>query len=147
MAHFSAVRASWSHVFSRTEIARLFGHTSRALAFACTQLEVNTTVDALAKSAGTTEKGTTMEGLAAAAKALGLKAEGIQAGREALSKMQCPAISLWNGNHYVAVLKLSGGPGDGGTAVIHDPNEAGEKAVSQEYLLTHSSGYLLTLQK
>jgi ABC-type bacteriocin/lantibiotic exporter with double-glycine peptidase domain len=84
-----------------------------------------------------------MEGLAKAAQGLGLKAEGIQTGREALPRIQLPAIAWYRGNHYVAVLELKGRPGDAGTAVIHDPNDPDTSVISQEILLRRSSGYLL----
>ena len=115
----------------------------RALAIVCAQLGVKTDLAALRTAAGTTKDGTTMEGLAEAAKSLGLKIDGIQAGREALSHTQMPAIAWYRGNHFVAVLELESGPGDEGTARIHDPNETTETTISQEILLRRSSGYFL----
>jgi ATP-binding cassette subfamily B protein len=112
-----------------------------------TYLGVKTDPDALRKAAGTTKDGTTMEGLAKAAQSLGLKAEGIQTGRDALAHMQMPAIA-WCGNHYIGVLEIKGGPGDAGTARIHDPNKANEETVTQEFLLRRSQGgYLLLVHR
>lgn len=119
----------------------------RALASICEQLAVPTDLAALRKAAGTTKDGTTMEGLAAAAKSVGLKTEGVQTGRDALPHLQMPAIA-WTGNHYIAVLALHGGPGDAGSARIHDPNDSNETTISQESLLRRSyGGYLLLVHR
>jgi ABC-type bacteriocin/lantibiotic exporter with double-glycine peptidase domain len=96
--------------------------------------------------AGTTEKGTSLEGLAKAAKALGLKAEGVQVSREALARIEMPAIAWVNGNHYIAALSVRG-EGDQGTALIHDPNAAREQTIPQEQLLRQCSGYLLLVHR
>jgi len=80
-----------------------------------------------------------------AAKAVGLKAEGVQVSREALPDQPLPAIAYVNGNHFIVVLKLEGG-GDKATATVHDPNEAQEQTIPQEQLLRLSSGYLLLLR-
>jgi hypothetical protein len=119
----------------------------RALSIVCAQLNVPTNLDALRKSAGTTKDGTTMEGLATAAKNLGLKAEGVQVSREGLDRMIAPAVAWDSKGHYLAVLELRGGPGDAGTALIHDPNELSERSVSKEQLLRRSSGYFLLLRQ
>jgi ABC-type bacteriocin/lantibiotic exporter with double-glycine peptidase domain len=88
-----------------------------------------------------------MEGLANAAQGLGLKAEGIQTGRDALAHIQTPAVA-WCGNHFIAILEISGGPGDAGTARIHDPNNTNEETITQEALLRRSEGgYLLMVHR
>jgi len=87
-----------------------------------------------------------MTGLKHAAEGLHLKAEGVQASREALPDVATPALAWSRGNHFVAVLSLTG-RGETGTATIHDPNEASEKVISQESLLQSCSGYLLTLRR
>jgi ABC-type bacteriocin/lantibiotic exporter with double-glycine peptidase domain len=73
-----------------------------------------------------------------------LKAEGVQVSREVLPDQPLPSIAWYHGDHYVAVLALNG-RGEGGTALIHDPNDPAPKTVSQESLLQSSSGVLLTL--
>ncbi len=115
----------------------------RALAIVCGQLGVTADAASLSKAAGMTKDGTTLEGLAKAAKSVGLKAEGVQAGREGLTKMNTPALAWFHRNHFVALLSLHGEPGDAGTATIRDPNEKSESTISQEMFLRQSSGYLL----
>jgi ABC-type bacteriocin/lantibiotic exporter with double-glycine peptidase domain len=83
-----------------------------------------------------------MAGLSVAAKAAGLQAEGVQVSREALPDQDMPAIAYVNNNHFIAVLSVQGS-GENGTAIIHDPNSAGEETIPQERLLRLCSGYLL----
>jgi hypothetical protein len=118
----------------------------RALALVCQQLGVSVSGERLRQLAGTTAKGTSMEGLAKAAKALGLKAAGVQISREALAQIETPAIAWVNGNHYIAALSVRG-EGEQGTAVIHDPNAASEQTISQEQLLRQCTGYLLLVHR
>ena len=87
-----------------------------------------------------------MEGLAAAANGLGLKTEGVQTGRDALPRLRMPAIAWYKGNHFVAVMKLTGS-GESGTATIRDPNKDHEDTIAQEVLLRRSGGYLLLVHK
>jgi ABC-type bacteriocin/lantibiotic exporter with double-glycine peptidase domain len=87
-----------------------------------------------------------MAGLSVAAKAAGLQAEGVQVSREALPDQDMPAIAYVNNNHFIAVLSVQGN-GDSGTAIIHDPNSAGEEIIPQERLLRLCSGYLLLLRR
>ena len=86
-----------------------------------------------------------MEGLTQAAKAVGLKAKGVQVSREALAEVEMPAIAWVNSSHYVAVYSAQG-VGDAGTAVIQDPNVGKEETISAERLLRMCSGYLLLIQ-
>ena len=88
-----------------------------------------------------------MEGLATAARNLGLKAEGIQVGRDALERTHLPCIAWDRGRHFIAVLALSGGPGDSGMARTHDPNLDHESLITQEELLRRSGGYLLKISR
>jgi hypothetical protein len=118
----------------------------RALLLACERLGVKTSLPALTKAAGTNSRGTSLAGLKRAAESLHLRAEGLQAGRDALPGLPMPAIAWVHGDHYVAVLALSG-RGESGTATVHDPNEPTEKTASQENLLQDCGGYLLTLSR
>ena len=118
----------------------------RALAIICDKLGVRTDLASLTRAAGIDSKGASMEGLAAAAKSVGLVVEGVQTGRDALPTLQLPAVAWWQGNHYVALLALSG-KGDAGTATIHDPNKIYEETISQEAFLRKSAGYLLLVHK
>jgi hypothetical protein len=118
----------------------------RALLLACDRLGVRTSLAALTKAAGTNSRGTSLAGLKRAAESLHLNAEGLQTGREALPGLPMPAIAWVHGDHYVAVLALSG-RGESGTATVHDPNEPTEKTASQESLLQDCGGYLLTLSR
>ena len=114
----------------------------RALAIVCQRLGVPASVEKLRQLAGTTAKGTSMEGLAKAAEALGLKAEGVQVSREALSQVPMPALAWTNGSHYIAVFSVQG-DGEEATATIHDPNQPHEQTLAKEQLLRLCSGYLL----
>lgn len=118
----------------------------RALLIACTRLGVPASLTALTKASGAGPRGTSLQGLKTAAQSVLLKAEGVQVGREALPDQPMPAIAWSHGDHFIAVLSMKG-RGENGTAVIHDPNEAAERTVSQEVLLQSCSGYLLTLRR
>ena len=114
----------------------------RALLLLCPQLGVRTTLDALRRQAGTTARGTTMSGLAAAARSVGLKAQGVQMDRQALGQVSDPAVAWVDGNHYVALLSVSDGQ-----ATIHDPNKPEEEVISTNELLGRSGGFLMTLSR
>lgn len=118
----------------------------RALSLLCQKMGVKASLPQLRQWAGTTVQGTSMAGLAQAAQAAGLKTEGMQVSREALPDQDMPAIAYVNNNHFVAVLSVAGS-GDSGTAVIHDPNSAGEETIPQERLLRLCSGYLLLVRR
>ena len=118
----------------------------RALRLVCERLGVRAFLPDLQRTAGTTAQGTSLQGLAQAAQAVGLKAEGVQVSREALSHVEMPAIAWVNENHYVAVLATQG-EGAQATAVVHDPNANAEQILSQEQLLSQCSGYLLLVHR
>ena len=118
----------------------------RALNLVCERLGVRASLADLRRAAGTTAQGTSLAGLAKAARKVGLKAEGVQVSREALSQVEMPAIAWVNENHYVAVLATQG-EGAGATAAIHDPNTTAEQTISQEHLLSQCSGYLLLVHR
>ena len=80
----------------------------RALMLACERLGVRASLPALRRPAGTGVSGTTLAGLKRAPEGLHLRAEGVQAGREALSKLPTPALAWVHGDHYVAVVALRG---------------------------------------
>ena len=133
--------------------ARLPDHTPanadcgpRALLLLCQKLGIQTNLEALRLSAGTTPQGTTLAGLQKAARKLGLQADGVQVSREALPGTALPAIAWMNRNHYVCLLGVKGS-GDQGTAIIQDPNRKTEQTILQEQLLQHSSGYLLLVHQ
>jgi ABC-type bacteriocin/lantibiotic exporter with double-glycine peptidase domain len=103
---------------------------------------------ALGKAAGTTSEGTTLEGLVKAAKSIGLKAEGLQVDRDALAQLSTPVIAWWEGNHFVAVLKISENVFNGEvSAIVHDPNKTKPETVKLADLLAKSGGIILTLKK
>ncbi len=118
----------------------------RALFLVCQRLGVSTSVARLRQSAGTTEKGTSLAGLAQAAKAIGLKAEGVQVGREALGQVELPAVAWVNTRHYVALFSLQG-EGEQAMATIHDPNQPNEETISKERLLELTGGTLLLVHR
>jgi hypothetical protein len=118
----------------------------RALLLACDALGVRASLPALTKAAGMGPRGTSLQGLKRAAESLKLKAEGVQASREALPDVTTPAIAWTHRDHFITLLALSG-RGEGGTATIRDPNEPHERTISQESLLQSSGGYLLTLSR
>jgi len=118
----------------------------RALIILCDKLGVKADLETVTRVAGTGSDGTTMEGLTKAVASVGLKAEGIQVGRNALPDTQLPAIGWYHGNHYVAVLELNG-RGESGTATIRDPDSSKEETILQEALLRRTSGYLLLVHR
>lgn len=117
-----------------------------ALLKACERLGTSSTLEEVRRLAGTNEKGTTMKGLEKAAKALGLKAEGVQVSRQALAEVAAPAIAWVNEDHYVAVIGLSGSEKNG-TATVYDPNTQSEEMMAQDKLMRSCSGYLLLLHR
>ncbi|HLK57161.1 MAG TPA: cysteine peptidase family C39 domain-containing protein [Chthonomonadaceae bacterium] len=118
----------------------------RALLLVCEQLGIPAQLDTLRQKAGTNATGTSLQGLAQAAQAVGLKAQGVQLSREAFSEAQMPALAWVNGNHFVAVLAITGS-GESGVARIHDPNQSEAETISQERLLRLCSGYLLLIRR
>lgn len=118
----------------------------RALNIACERLGIHASLFDLQRAANTTAQGTNLEGLAKAAQKVGLKAEGVQVSREALGRIEMPAIAWVNEDHYIAVLAMQG-EGTQATAVVHDPNSAAEQTIPQERLLSLCSGYLLLVHR
>lgn len=120
----------------------------RALAIAANELGVKADLTLLTKASGTVADGTTLEGLVKGAKSLGLKAEGVQVDRDALAQLPTPTIAWWEGNHFVAVLKVSENAFTGEvSATIHDPNSTKPESVKLADLLAKSGGIFLTLKK
>ena len=120
----------------------------RALLLAAGELGVKADVATLAKAAGTDANGTNLEGLVKAAKTIGLKAEGVQMDRDALARLATPAVAWWEGNHFVAVLRISENAFTGEvSALVHDPNEKEAKPLPLDKLLAQSGGILLVLKK
>ena len=118
----------------------------RALLLLCQKEGVVASLPQLRQLAGTTAEGTSLAGLERAAKAVGLKAEGVQVSREALVDVDMPALAYVNGNHFIAVLSVQG-RGDNATATVHDPNDARLQTIGQERLLRLCSGYMLLARK
>jgi hypothetical protein len=132
--------------FSGARTVRQADCGPRALAIAAARMGVRAPLERLTKLAGTTRFGTTMEGLAGAAKAIGLRAEGVQVDRQGLADLGTPAIAWMDRNHYAAVLSVKGDPEDG-TAMVHDPNRREPQEVPQAQLMAESGGYLLELRR
>lgn len=114
----------------------------RALAIAAHHLGIEADATSLTRAAGTTTHGTSLDGLKRAARTIGLKADGIQMDRTALSQLDHSAIAWVDGNHYLAVLKMNGEE-----ATIHDQNKRKEEVIATEELLRRSGGILLALRK
>ena len=120
----------------------------RALAIAAKELGVKADLAGLTKASGTTVDGTTLEGLVKGAKSIGLKAEGVQVDHDALTQLPTPAIAWWEGNHFVAVLKISENAFTGEvSALIHDPNQTKTESVKLADLLAKSAGIILTFKR
>ncbi len=113
----------------------------RALLIVCERLGVRAELAELRRLAGTTGVGTTLEGLAKAAKAKGLRAEGVQMNQTALASLSSPAIAWVSGDHYVAVLG-----GRGGEAEVRDPNAAASERWTLEELVRRSGGVVLRVE-
>lgn len=114
----------------------------RALTIVAHQLGIKADAASLTRRAGTTTHGTNLDGLKRAARTIGLKADGVQMDRAALSQLDHPAIAWVDGNHYLAVLKVNGEE-----ATIQDPNKPKEEVIATEELLRRSGGILLTLRR
>ena len=96
----------------------------------------------LCRQAGTPAKGTTMAGLAAAARAHGFVAKGVQVDPQALSQLDRPALAWVEADHYLAVLSVRDGQ-----ATIHDPNTNREEVIPARELWSRCGGVLLTLAR
>ena len=72
----------------------------------CEELGVETTVEEIAKLAGTDETGTTMYGLFQAAQSKGLRAVGMRLNLEELEDIAKPIIVHFKSGHFVAVEKI-----------------------------------------
>ena len=112
----------------------------RALLPVCETLRVKTTLPELREKAGTTASGSTLEGLAKAAKALGLKAAGVQMDRNELLNLKSPAVAWVDGAHYLAILNVRGD-----RATVRDPNREREEEMTIAELQRRSGGILLVL--
>ena len=112
----------------------------RALAIIADRLGVKADAAQLARTAGTTIRGTNLQGLKRAAHSIGLVAEGVQLDLEALKQLDTPALLWVDGNHFVAVLKTNGD-----TASVRDPNSEKEEVMETEGLLRRSGGILLKI--
>ena len=120
----------------------------RALQIAAKALGVTADLEALKVAAGTDKEGTALEGLKKAATTIGLKAEGVQMDRDALAHLNTPSVAWWEGNHYVAVLKVSQSALTGEvTATVQDPNQPDSQSVPLADLLANSGGIILKLTK
>ena len=112
----------------------------RALAIIAEHLGVKAGTAQLARTAGTTIRGTNLEGLKRAAHSIGLEAQGVQLDLQALKQLDTPALLWADGNHFIAVLRISGD-----TASVRDPNSEKEEVVETEGLLRRSGGILLKI--
>lgn len=110
----------------------------RALSILLKELGKEIYVEELGRIAKTNRYGTTLAGLEKAAKVVGLKCEAVQMDLTALKQMKGMGIAWVDGDHYVAVLSVSGD-----AARIHDPNSALEETVETESLLRRSGGIVL----
>ncbi len=118
----------------------------RALLFLCQSQHVPANLTDLTRAAHTSTDGTSMEGLAAAAQTVGMRAKGVQVDKDALARLDSPAIAWVDGNHYIAVLSVHDNPWTGkAMATIHDPNHPGKEEMAQSDLLRRSGGILLTV--
>jgi hypothetical protein len=120
----------------------------RALKIAAEAVGIPVQMATLIKVSKTNKDGTSLEGMILGAESLGLKSEGVQVDKDALSKITPPAVVWIDGNHYVALLKIVRNPlTDSVNALIHDPNESQEKSLPIEELLSRSGGIVLTLRR
>ncbi len=101
----------------------------------------------LTQLAGVQQDGASMAGMVAAAKAMKLKATGVQMDAEALANLPTPALAWVDGNHYVAVLNVTTDIIGVTSARIHDPNKADAETMTIPELLRRSGGVLLLLEK
>ena len=114
----------------------------RALSIALDALGVQADAAILRKDSATSGYGATLKGLALAARRVGMKAEGVRMDLHALKGLQQPAVAWFNGDHFVAVLRVRGD-----RVLIHDPNATGEEWVDTEHLFRRSGGILLILSR
>ena len=113
----------------------------RALLIVCRDVfHSSADLPALSRIAGTTQAGTNLAGMERAAASCGLRAEGVQMDKNALANLSCPALAWVDGNHYVAVLSVSGDH-----SLIHDPNKSEQEEIPITTLLARSGGVLLVL--
>lgn len=120
----------------------------RALQIVAKELGIKADLETLKAAAGTGKEGTALEGLKKAAVAIGLKAEGVQMDKDALAHLNTPSVAWWEGNHYVAVLRVSQSALTGEvTATVNDPSQPKSQSVPLADLLAKSGGIILKLKK
>lgn len=73
----------------------------------CQTLGVGTTIEELSRLAHTNDTGTSLEGLAEAARAKGLRAEGIRVPLDALRRVRKPVIAV-SANHFYLLMGFNG---------------------------------------
>jgi tetratricopeptide (TPR) repeat protein len=113
-----------------------------ALLVVCQRLGVTTTQEELMRLAGTDATGTTMMGLAQAAKAEGLKTEGLWVDAQAFQRLRLPALAWVNGNHWVAVFEVSRN-----TVTLFDPAKDKQETIGLSTFQSQWDGYLLRVWK
>jgi len=114
----------------------------RALLLICQQKKVHADFDKLYVQAHTNRYGTTLAGLANAARSVGWNAVGVEMDEQAIRTLKGPAIAWVDGNHYIAVLSVSGS-----NACIHDPNKLRKETISVGALSKRSHGIFLLLTR
>lgn len=108
-----------------------------ALVAVCRHFGLVATEDEIARLVGTTDKGTSMLGLRAAARAKGLAAEGIRVTPGGLSRTPLPCILFFHPGHFAVLTGVQGG-----LCYLADPS-LGQRTMTREELVSRWHGEAL----
>ena len=120
-------------IFQKQETDRTCGPA--ALAAVCRHFGIAATEDEIAHLAGTTETGTSMLGLRAAARAKGLAAEGIRVTPGGLSKTPLPCILFFHPGHFAVLTGVQQTGTRGPLFALADPS-LGQRTMTQGQLVS-----------
>jgi len=122
-------------VFQKQQTVQTCGPA--ALAAVCRHFGIAATEDEIARLAGTTDSGTSMLGLQAAARAKGLAAEGIRVTPDGLARTPLPCILFFHPGHFAVLTGVRGQQ-----YYLADPS-LGQRMVTQEQLVSLWHGEVL----
>lgn len=113
----------------------------RALLLVLRALGVSSDLKTVTALCGTGTEGTQLSGLKRAAESLGVEATGVQLNQAALRKLSSPAVAWWEGDHFVAVLRV------GLDAQVHDPRNQAPRVLPVSEVLAKSGGVFLVIRR
>ena len=118
----------------------------RALAIALAKMGRTISPHRIDQMVKITPQGVSLLQMQRAARKLGLHAQGVQANAYAFAHLPTPALLLVDNCHYIVLLALQGGAGQG-SATVQDPNQSSPLKLSQQEVLRRCAGIALLLRE